>query len=109
MIISSSAIPPTPRGSGARSVPTVAASGRQGFASRHPGGGAPGVVLEQKARRGADGAPFIDAEFVDVLREASVMAKAHIPEDETLRQALKAYDKAAGATSLRGVLLDVDS
>ena len=49
------------------------------------------------------------AEFVDVLREASTMAAAHVPENETLRQALKAYQGAAGAISLRGVVLDLDT
>ena len=109
MIVTSSGIPPVPRGTGARSVPAVSSPDRQGFETRRPRGGAAGVVLDQKARPAGDDIPFIDAEFMDVLREASVAAKAHVPEDEAVRRALKAYGNAAGAISLRGVVLDLDT
>ena len=107
MIVASSGITPVPRGSGASSVPEVTSPERQSFESPRRKGAAPGIVLEQKAKPGGD--PFIDAEFADILREASAMANTHVPEDETLRQALRAYTNAAAAVSLRGVLLDVNS
>ena len=107
MIVAPSGTTPAPRGSGARSVPAVTGPERQSFESPHRKGAAPGIVLEQTAKPGGD--PFIDAEFAEILREASAMAKTHVPEDETLRQALRAYTDAAGSVSLRGVLLDVDS
>ena len=109
MIVGPSAIVPPSRATGARAVPAVAGTERQGMESRHPRGAAPGVVLEQRTRKTGDDIPFIDAEFVDVLREASAMARTYTPEDVTLRQALKAYRDTAGAISLRGVVLDLDT
>ena len=107
MNVAPSGLKPVPRGSGARSVPAVTGPERQSFESPDRKGAAPGIVLEQTAKPGD--APFIDAEFADILREASARANGHVPEDETLRRALRAYTDAAHAVSLRGVLLDVDS
>ncbi len=108
MIVSSSGISPTPRGTSARAVAAVSGPERQGVETRRPRGEAPGVVLDQTARPAGDEVPFIDAELIDVLREASVTATVHVPEDDTLRQALRAYHDAAGAISLRGVVLDLE-
>ncbi len=107
MVVGSSGITPVPRGSGARSVPEVTPPERQSFESPRRKGAGPEIVLDQTAKPGEP--PFIDADFEDILREAAAMANAHVPEDETLRLAHRAYTNAAGAVSLRGVLLDVDS
>ena len=109
MIVPSSTALPVSRGAGARVVPAVASPDRQRFETRRPMDDAPGVVLDQKARPGGDEPPFIDAEFMDALSEAAAMAHGYAPEDETLRQALKAYRDAAGAISMRGVVLDLDA
>ena len=109
MIVAPSTIAPPPRAAGARTVPTVADTEGQSFDPRRRPGEAQGVVLDQPARSGKDEPPFIDAEFVDVLREASAKARTYVPEDEALREALKAYESAAGAVSLRGVVLDLDT
>lgn len=109
MIVAPTGIAPPTRGAGTRTVPTVAGSEGQSFDPRRRPGAAHGVVLDQVARPGKDEPPYIDAEFVDVLREASAKARTYVPEDETLRVALKAYDNAAGAVSLRGLVLDLDT
>ena len=109
MIVAPTGIAPPTRSAGARAVPTVAGSEGQNFDPRRRPGAAHGMVLDQVARPSKDEPPYIDAEFVDVLREAATAARTYVPEDETLREALKAYETAAGARFPRGAMLDLDT
>ena len=106
MIVPSSTALTVSRGTGARLVPAVAGPDRQRMETRRPMDGAPGVVPDRRTGPGGGEPPFIEAEVLDALSEAAAMAKGHAPEDETLRQALKAYRNAASTVSMRGVLLD---
>lgn len=50
---------------------------------------------------------FIDAEFVEVLREAASAATVIRPADETLRRALEAYRRAGNVRSILGAVIDI--
>lgn len=106
MIVPSSTALTVSRGAGARAVPAIAGPDRQHLQTRRPMDDAPGVVPDRRTGPSGDEPPFIEAEVLDALSEAAAMANGYAPEDETLRQALKAYRDAAGAISMRGVLLD---
>lgn len=115
MVGMSSVLPPAQRGSGVRPVRPVAgpasgpASGRP--KSDRPEASVRGPKQDRTAwrdRKQIDGDGFIDAEFVEVLREASASATVSIgPADETLRQAIEAYRRAAGFRSILGAMIDV--
>ena len=92
MKIVSSAIPPAPRGSGRHSVPAVTNPSRQAFDSRSHRSAASGPEPTAGSEPGrVEAEPYIDAEFVEILREAAWTAKTVNPADETLRRALEAY------------------
>jgi len=112
MITASSAMPPAPRGSGARTVPAVRNPARQTFESRRHDDRPPVVELIQAPSGETaqnDGAPYIDAEFVEVLREASENARNTGPVDGTVRTAIEAYRTADGRRPVIGAILDVAS
>ena len=50
---------------------------------------------------------FIEAEFVEVLREAATAAAAIEPLDENVRQALEAYQRAGNPHPMLGEVIDV--
>ncbi len=112
MITVSSVLPPAPRGSGARSVPAVTSPARQTFESRRHDDRPAAVELNQTASGETgqiDGAPYIDAEFVEILREAAETAKDIGPVDGTVRTAIEAYRTAGGRRAVIGAMLDIAS
>ena len=110
MIVMSSALPPAPRGWGIRSVPAVTGPARQTLGSQQPKSAARGLELERADRSESariDGEAFIDAEFVEVLREAASAATAMIPADGSTREALEAYRAAGQQPSILGAMIDM--
>lgn len=110
MVGMSSVLPPARRGSGVRPVQPVAGSARQS-SEQQPDAPTRRAGQERTAwrdRSQISGEGFIDAEFVEVLREAASSATAVGPIDETLRQALEAYRRAGHLhPSLVGFVIDI--
>lgn len=96
-MILSSAPPPASREPGTRLVPAVAGVSRTRTDARPP----------EPQRRDEGGAPYIDAEFVEVLREAAETAVTVVAADPALRRALEAYRTAEGRLLPVGSVVDV--
>lgn len=109
MIVLSSALPPASRGSGIRSVPAVTGPARLAREPQRTESANRAASESSDRSRPAyiDGEGFIDAEFVEVLREAASAATATIPADGSLREALEAYREAGRPPFLRGAMIDM--
>ena len=95
-----------------RTVPAVTSPARQTLDSRRHDDRPPAVELTQTTTHESgqiDGVPYIDAEFVEVLREASETAKDIGPVDGAVRTAIEAYRTAGGRRPVTGVMLDIAS
>lgn len=110
MVGMSSVLPPARRGPGVRPVRPVAGPAPGTSKSDQPDASIRGPKQDRtdwRDRQQIDGEGFIDAEFVEVLREASSSATVSIsPADEALRQAIDAYRRAAGFRSILGAVID---
>lgn len=110
MVGMASVLPPVPRGPGVRTVQSVSGTARQKSRQQQPEdkirGAEPGRT-GWRDRNQISGESFIDAEFVEVQREASATATTISPVDETLRQALEAYRRAGNLPSILGAMIDI--
>lgn len=110
MVVLSSALPPAQRGSGARPVAAVTGPARPTPGSQQPQSAVRGPDVEQAdpgQSANIDGEPYIDAEFVEVLREAASGATAMIAVDGSTREALEAYRAAETPPFPLGAFIDL--
>jgi hypothetical protein len=110
MVGMSSVLPPARRVSGVRPVQSVRGPARQKSRPQQPETTIRGPEPERtgwRDRDQIDGEPFIDAEFVEVLREAASAVTIIGPIDGTLRQALEAYRRAGKLRSILGSVIDI--
>ena len=116
MVSIASVLPPAAsRGSGARQVQPASGPARQ---KPRPGPSDPDVRGAETGSAATGSAAwrdrpeinresFIEAEFVEVLREAAAAAPQIEPLDETVRQALEAYQRAENPHPILGEVIDI--
>lgn len=93
-------------------MPAVRSPARQAFESRRHDDRPPAFERTQTASGETgqiDGVPYIDAEFVEVLREAAETARDIGPVDGAVRTAIEAYRTAGGRRTVNGAMLDIAS